>query len=48
MESNKITNVYVIGELLGVGGRCGGYNLHFAWASGFVAAQDIIHKIKGE
>lgn len=48
MESNKISNVYVIGELLGVGGKCGGYNLHFAWASGFVAAQDIIHKIKGE
>lgn len=29
--------IYVIGELLDVDGRCGGYNLQFAWMSGFIA-----------
>ena len=31
------TGIYVIGELLDVDGRCGGYNLQFAWMSGFLA-----------
>ena len=29
--------VYVIGELLDVDGRCGGYNLQWAWMSGCIA-----------
>ncbi len=29
--------VYCIGELLDVDGRCGGYNLQFAWTSGSIA-----------
>jgi predicted Rossmann fold flavoprotein len=29
--------VYVVGELLDVDGRCGGYNLQFAWTSGSIA-----------
>ena len=27
------------GEILDVDGICGGYNLHFAWASGMAAAE---------
>ena len=29
--------VYCAGELLDVDGRCGGYNLQFAWTSGSIA-----------
>ncbi len=36
-ESKKLPGCYIIGELLNVDGRCGGYNLHFAWASGKIA-----------
>lgn len=34
---NKNNNIYVIGELLDVDGRCGGYNLQFAFTSGSIA-----------
>ncbi len=30
-------DIYCIGELLDVDGRCGGYNLQFAWMSGSIA-----------
>ena len=40
MESNKINNLYVVGELLDVDGDCGGYNLGFAWISGMLAGKD--------
>ena len=29
--------LYIIGELLDIDGDSGGYNLHFAWTSGFIA-----------
>lgn len=31
-------NLYLTGELLDVDGICGGYNLHFAWATGYLCA----------
>lgn len=37
MESLKIKNLYIIGELLDVDGLCGGYNLTFAFISGIIA-----------
>ena len=37
MESLKIKNLYVVGELLDVDGLCGGYNLTFAFISGIIA-----------
>ena len=37
MESKKVENLYLTGELLDVDGICGGYNLHFAWATGTLA-----------
>ena len=37
MESLKQKNLYIIGELLDVDGKCGGYNLGFAWISGILA-----------
>lgn len=45
MESKINKNLYVLGELLDVDGECGGYNLNFAFASSYVAAQDIKKKI---
>lgn len=38
-ESRKISGLYFAGEILDVDGICGGYNLHFAWASGMAAAK---------
>lgn len=37
-ESKRCPGLYVLGELLDVDGRSGGFNLHFAWASGYAAA----------
>lgn len=41
MESVKVKNLYFIGEVLDVVGQLGGYNLHWAWASGFAAGKAI-------
>lgn len=41
MESLKHKGLYLVGELLDVNGDCGGYNLGFAWMSGFLAGQAI-------
>ena len=37
MESLLVKNLYFAGEVLDVDGICGGYNLQWAWSSGFVA-----------
>lgn len=37
MESAKQKGLYIIGELLDVDGICGGYNLQWAWTSGYLA-----------
>ncbi len=37
MESTRRRGLYLTGELLDVDGDSGGFNLHFAWASGFLA-----------
>lgn len=41
LESTKVEGLFITGELLHVDGICGGYNLHFAWASGQKAAEEI-------
>ncbi|MBP3701683.1 MAG: aminoacetone oxidase family FAD-binding enzyme [Lachnospiraceae bacterium] len=38
-QSKKVPGLYFAGEILDVDGICGGYNLHFAWASGMAAAE---------
>lgn len=37
LESKKHPGLYVTGELLNIDGDCGGYNLHWAWATGLAA-----------
>lgn len=39
LESLYVPGLYFAGEILDVDGMCGGYNLTFAWASGFVAGK---------
>lgn len=42
MEAQSVPGLYIIGELLDVTGRLGGFNLHWAWASASAAAQSIV------
>ena len=39
LESIYAPNIYFAGEILDVDGRCGGYNLQWAWTSGFIAGE---------
>jgi predicted Rossmann fold flavoprotein len=39
MEAKKVPGLFFAGEVLDVTGQLGGYNLHWAWASGYVAGQ---------
>lgn len=44
LESVRYPGLYLTGELVDVDGTCGGYNLHWAFTSGYLAARDIIKK----
>lgn len=46
LELKKLPNVFVCGEIIDIDGMCGGYNLHFAFASGFFVGKEIIEKLK--
>ena len=37
MESLKTHGLYACGEILDIDGDCGGYNLQWAWSSGYIA-----------
>ncbi len=39
LESLRCPGLYILGELLNVDGRSGGFNLHFAWGCGYTAAR---------
>jgi predicted Rossmann fold flavoprotein len=39
MRSKKVAGLYFAGEVLNVVGPCGGYNLHWAFASGWIAGR---------
>jgi hypothetical protein len=38
-RSRLVEGLWITGEILDVHGICGGYNLHFAWSSGIIAAR---------
>ena len=40
LESKIVPGLYFAGELLDVDGICGGYNLTWAWSSGYVAGRE--------
>lgn len=39
MESRLVKGLYFAGEVIDIDGMCGGYNLQWAWSSGFVAGK---------
>jgi len=41
MEAKKVPGLYFTGEVIDVTGQLGGYNLHWAWASGYAAGQYV-------
>jgi len=41
MEAKKVQGLYFIGEVLDVTGQLGGYNLQWAWSSGYAAGQYV-------
>ncbi len=44
MQSKLREGLYCVGECVDVDGLCGGFNLHWAWASAAAAYKDIITK----
>lgn len=47
LQARELPGFYAAGEALDVDGPCGGYNLHWAWASGMVAASAAIDYLMG-
>ena len=41
MQSKIVKNLYICGEAIDLCGECGGYNLHFAFASGLTAGENL-------
>ncbi len=42
MESLCVDGLYLVGELLDVDGICGGFNLQWAWATGYLAGKAAV------
>ena len=42
MESKLVDGLYACGEVLDITGDCGGYNLQWAFSSGYIAAKSAI------
>lgn len=45
LESRRIPGLFMIGEMVDVTGNLGGFNLHWAWASAFAAAQALRQRL---
>ena len=43
MESKNVKGLFFAGEVLDIDGDCGGYNLHWAWASGHLAGKSMLN-----
>lgn len=41
MESKLVKNLYFSGECIDVDGMCGGYNLQWAWSTGYIAGRSM-------
>ncbi len=46
LESRLQEGLYFAGEVVDVDGRIGGFNLHWAWASGVAVARAVVRRIK--
>jgi predicted Rossmann fold flavoprotein len=47
MESRRQPGLYLVGEILDVDGRLGGFNFQWAWSSGWVAGQALARAFEG-
>ena len=47
MESRLCPGLYLIGEMLDVDGRLGGFNFQWSWSSAWVASQGIARRLRG-
>ena len=45
MSAKRSPRIHVTGESLDVDAPCGGYNLHWAFATGMLAAYDALMQI---
>ena len=45
LELLKLANTYVCGEVLDIDGLCGGYNLHFAFASAMYVSRKVVEQL---
>jgi hypothetical protein len=41
LESRLVSGLYFAGEIMDVDGKCGGYNLQWAWTSGYIAGMNV-------
>lgn len=48
LECRSLPGLYFAGELLDVDGPCGGYNLQWAWSSGYVAGRHAAMRNRSE
>ena len=46
MESKLHKGLYAAGEILNIDGDCGGFNLQWAWSSGYVAGISASERLK--
>ncbi|TNJ66885.1 NAD(P)/FAD-dependent oxidoreductase [Paenibacillus hemerocallicola] len=47
LESKLVPGLYLAGEVMDVDGDCGGYNLQWAWSSGYSAAMALADHLAG-
>lgn len=40
MESKSVKGLFFAGEIMDIDGQCGGFNLQWAWSSGFIAGKN--------
>lgn len=40
LKSKLCDGLYIVGEILDIDGDCGGYNLQWAWSSGYIAGEN--------
>lgn len=46
LESRIVSGLYASGEVLDIDGDCGGYNLQWAWSSGYIAGKNAADSLK--
>jgi hypothetical protein len=45
VESKRVSNLFLVGEILDCDGRIGGFNFQWAWATGFIAGRTIARRL---